>query len=287
MVKIVADSTCDLSEEIVEQYDIAIVPLHIVLDGKEYRDGEELHPDEIYQWVEDTGKMPKTSAAGMEDILDVLEPILEEENEAVVFCISETMSTTVNVFRMAVEGLGAEDRITVINSENVSAGIGHLVIEAAIMAKEGKSRIEILERIDELKLLVCSGFVVDTLSYLQKGGRCSSVSALTGGILNIHPKIVVKDGSLTASKKYRGKMSKVISEYLKDIEADLLSAKPDRVFLMHSGCIQENVDMVYEYLEGLNYFKEIIVIRAGGVISSHCGPGTMGVLFIKGEEKDV
>ena len=281
MVKIVADSTCDLSDELVDKYDIVIVPLHIMLDEKEYRDGEELHPDEIFQWVEDTKKMPKTSAAGMEDVISVLEPMLEEKDEVIVFCISEKMSTTANVFRMAAELLNAKDQITVVDSENLSAGIGHLVIEAAIMAKEGKSRSEIVEKIEELKPCVCSSFVVDTLSYLQKGGRCSSVSAIAGSVLNIHPKIIVKNGMMEASKKYRGTMIKVLMNYVKDMEEDLLYAKPDRVFIVHSGCEKEMVDAVYDYLEKLLYFKEIIVCRAGGVISSHCGPGTLGVLFIR------
>lgn len=280
MVRIVADSTCDLSDELLDGYDITIVPLHIVLDGKEYRDEEEICADEIYQWVEENQMMPKTSAVGLEDVMEEMEPILKRNDEIIAFCISEEMSTTANVFRMAAEELGALDKISVINAENLSTGIGHLVIEAAIMAKEGKCRNEILERIDVLKPLVRSSFVVDTLSYLQRGGRCNSASALAGGMLNIHPMIVVQNGTMEEGKKYRGKMSKVILNYVKDMEQELKQAKADRVFITHSGCEQELIDLVYEYLKELNYFEEILITRAGGVISSHCGPGTLGVLYI-------
>ncbi len=280
MVRIVADSTCDLSDELLDKYDITIVPLHIVLDEKEFRDEEEICADEIYQWVEENQMLPKTSAVALEDVLEIMEPMLEVDDEIIVLCISEEMSTTANIFRMAAEELGALNKVTVVNSENLSTGIGHLVIEAAIMAKEGRCRKEILEKIDVLKPMVRSSFVVDTLSYLQRGGRCSSVSALAGGMLNIHPMIVVQNGTMEAGKKYRGKMPKVIIDYVRDLELELKRARTERVFVTHSGCEQELIDLVYEYLNALNYFDEILVTRAGGVISSHCGPGTLGVLYI-------
>lgn len=281
MIRIIADSTCDLSEELLDKYDISIVPLHIVLGEKEYRDEEEICADEIYQWVNENQEMPKTSAVGLEDAIEVIEPILKNDDEIIIFCISEKMSTTANIFYMAADELDALDRISIVDSENLSTGIGHLVIEAAIMAKGGKQKNEILEEINILKTKVCSSFVVDTLSYLQRSGRCSSISAITGELLNIHPMIVVKNGTMRAEKKYRGKMSKVILNYVKDMEPELRQAKRERVFITHSGCKQEVIDAVYKYLEDLNYFEEILITRAGGVISSHCGPGTLGVLYLK------
>lgn len=281
MIRIIADSTCDLSEELLDKYDISIVPLHIVLGEKEYRDEEEICADEIYQWVNENQEMPKTSAVGLEDAIEVIEPILKNDDEIIIFCISEKMSTTANIFYMAADELDALDRISIVDSENLSTGIGHLVIEAAIMAKGGKQKNEILEEINILKTKVCSSFVVDTLSYLQRSGRCSSISAITGELLNIHPMIVVKNGTMRAEKKYRGKMSKVILNYVKDMDPELRQAKRERVFITHSGCKQEVIDAVYKYLEDLNYFEEILITRAGGVISSHCGPGTLGVLYLK------
>ena len=191
------------------------------------------------------------------------------------------MSANNNVMRLAVEELEAEETIHVIDSANLSTGIGLLVVEAAVMANEGKSAAQIVAKIEELKPLVSASFVVDTLTYLHRGGRCSSVAALAGGVLKLHPKIVVENGKMDASKKYRGKIQSVILSYAKDMEEDLKAAKNDRVFITHSGCDESIINEVHEYLASLNVFKEILVTRAGGVISSHCGPGTLGVLFIK------
>lgn len=281
MIKIVSDSTCDLSTELVEKYNVQIAPLHIVLGEKEYLDGVEISPDEIYAWADANEDTPKTSAIGFEDAMDIMKPLVDTEDEMIIFNISGKMSTTVNVFRMVAEELELEDKVTVIDSENLSTGIGLLVLKAATMVKEGKTRAEICETIEAIKEKVSASFVVDTLTYLHRGGRCSSVAALAGGVLKLHPKIVVSNGSMSADKKYRGKMSNVIMDYVKDMEDKLKQADKSRVFITHSGCEQEIIDKVYAYLEDMNYFDEILVTRAGGVISSHCGPGTLGVLFVE------
>ena len=280
-VKIIADSTCDLSEELLKKYHISILPLHIVLGENEYKDGFEISPEEIYQWSDANKEAPKTSAASIADAIDLYKTSLEHYDEIVCFSISGQMSTTVNVMRMAAEELDAEERIHIIDSENLSTGSGLLVIESAIMAAEGKSAKEIVEKIEHLKPLVRSSFIVDTLTYLHRGGRCSGVAALAGGALKLHPKIVVEEGGMKPDKKYRGKMKKVILDYAKEMEEKLLGAKKDRVFITHSGCESEVLESVEEYLKGLNHFDEILITRAGGVISSHCGPGTLGVLYIE------
>lgn len=280
MVKIIADSTCDLSEELISKYDISIIPLHIVCGDREYQDGVDITPDEIYQWADANKTTPKTSAASLEFMLDVLKPYVDEQREVVCFSISSSMSTTFNVMRLAAESLEAENLVSVIDSENLSTGIGLLVIEAAQMAADGKSAKEIVEKMELLKGKVRASFVVDTLTYLHRGGRCSSVAALAGGVLKLHPKISVENGKMDAGKKYRGKMQKVIMEYVKDMEDDLKNARTERVFITHSGCDVKAIEEVYAYLKSLNLFDEILVTRAGGVISSHCGYGTLGVLFI-------
>ena len=280
-VKIIADSTCDLSEELLKKYHISILPLHIVLGENEYKDGFEISPEEIYQWSDANKEAPKTSAASIADAIDLYKTSLEHYDEIVCFSISGQMSTTVNVMRMAAEELDAEERIHIIDSENLSTGSGLLVIESAIMAAEGKSAKEIVEKIEHLKPLVRSSFIVDTLTYLHRGGRCSGVAALAGGALKLHPKIVVENGGMKPDKKYRGKMNSAILSYVKDLEPQLKNAKVDRVFITHSGCDAELIQTIYHSLEDLNYFKEILITRAGGVISSHCGPGTLGVLFIE------
>ena len=280
MIRIAADSTCDLSKELIDKYNISIIPLHIVLEDKEYMDGLDITPDEIYEWSDQNNTTPKTSAVGFEDAANAIKPIVDTDDEMIIFTISEKMSTTANVFRMAAEELEVEDKVSVIQSANLSTGIGLLIIEAAIMAADGRVRDEIVDKIEDMKPRVCSSFVVDTLTYLHRGGRCSSVAALAGGVLKLHPKIVVEDGGMLATKKYRGKIDSVILDYAKDMEEDLKQAKKDRVFITHSGCDQETINKVKEYLQSLEHFDEILVTRAGGVISSHCGPGTLGVLFI-------
>lgn len=280
-VKIISDSTCDLSKELIERYHIDILPLHIVLGEEEYKDSLQIGPDEIYEWSDANKTTPKTSAASIEDAMNLYEKNLKEYDEIVIFSISGKMSTTVNVMRMAAEELEAEDKIHVVDSENLSTGNGLLVIEAAILAQEGKTADEIVAHIEKLKSKVRASFVVDTLTYLHRGGRCSGVAAIAGSALKLHPKIVVADGSMKPDKKYRGKMSNVILDYAKDLETQIQNARTERVFITHSGCDAEVISKIETYLKELGRFEEIHITRAGGVISSHCGPGTLGVLYIE------
>lgn len=281
MVKIISDSTCDLSPELIAKYDIDILPLHILLGEDEYEDGKNITPEQIYSWSDENKTTPKTSAPALTDAIELFKPYIDEGREIVCFSISSSMSTSGNVMRIAAEELEAEDCITVIDSANLSTGIGLLVIEAAIMAQNNHTVEEIVSAIEALKPNVRASFVVDTLTYLYRGGRCNAVSAMAGGVLKLHPKIVVENGAMNASKKYRGKINSAIMTYAKDMEDDLKAARPDRVFITHSGCDRTIVEEVHSYLENLGVFSEILETRAGGVISSHCGPGTLGVLFIQ------
>ena len=281
MVKIISDSTCDLSPELIAKYDIDILPLHILLGEDEYEDGKNITPEQIYSWSDENKTTPKTSAPALTDAIELFKPYIDEGREIVCFSISSSMSTSGNVMRIAAEELEAEDCITVIDSANLSTGIGLLVIEAAIMAQNNHTVEEIVSAIEALKPNVRASFVVDTLTYLYRGGRCNAVSAMAGGVLKLHPKIVVENGAMNASKKYRGKINSAIMTYVKDMEDDFKAARQDRVFITHSGCDRTIVEEVHSYLENLGVFSEILETRAGGVISSHCGPGTLGVLFIQ------
>lgn len=280
MVKIISDSTCDLSPELIAKYDIDILPLHILLGEDEYEDGRNITPKQIYDWSDTHKTTPKTSAPSLAEAIGLFRPYIEEKREIVCFSISGSMSTSGNVMRLAAEEFEASDLVTVIDSANLSTGIGLLVIEAAIMAEKGQSAAEIAAAIEVLKPKVRASFVVDTLTYLYRGGRCNAVSAMAGGVLRLHPKIVVENGTMDASKKYRGKINSVIMSYVKDMEEDLKSARPERIFITHSGCDRDTVNAVRSYLESFGIFHEILETRAGGVVSSHCGPGTLGVLFI-------
>lgn len=280
-VKIISDSTCDLSPELVEKYKIDIMPLHIVLDDKEYEDGFSITPDEIYKWSDAHNATPKTSALNMERAVEVFRSYIEAGDEIVCFAISGEMSTTVNVMRLAAEELNAEDRIFVIDSRNLSTGIGLQVIEAAIMAEQGKSGAEIAAYLADLCPRVRASFVIDTLKFLHRGGRCSGMAAFAGTALKLHPRIAVADGKMAPTKKYMGGMNRVVMSYVKDMENELKNAETDRVFITHSGCSEALIEEVRIYLEGLGIFKEILITRAGCVVSSHCGPNTLGVLFIQ------
>ena len=280
MVKVISDSTCDLSPELLDRYSVSILPLHIHLGDNEYSDGVDIFPDDIYKWSDANGETPKTAAPSIEEAAEFMKPYLEKYEEIILFTISQSMSACNNVCRLAAEELEAEERIHVIDSANLSTGIGLLVIRAAEMATEGQDAAAIEQEILRLRPLVRASFVVDTLVFLHRGGRCSGLAAMLGSALKLHPRIAVADGAMSSGKKYRGSIDRVIMDYTRDMEADLLKAIPDRVFITHSGCTEEVIGQVRTYLESLHVFKEILVTRAGSVISSHCGPGTLGVLFI-------
>lgn len=283
MIQIISDSTSDLSKELLARYNIAVLPLNVTLGDKDYKDGVGIAPEDLYKWSDENKSTPKTAAFSTEDAVALFRQFLDKGKEIICLSISSEMSASGNIMRMAAEELNAEDRITVVDSANLSTGVGLLVIEAAILAQQGKTRAEISAHLEALKPLVRASFVVDTLTYLHRGGRCSGVAALLGSTLKLHPRIGVENGKMSPGKKYRGKMSHVIKTYVSDMETDLLAARPDRVFITHSGCNEDDVAAVSEYLQNLHHFNEIHITRAGSVISSHCGPGTLGVLFIAGE----
>ena len=277
-IRITADSTCDLSESLLQKYEISILPLNIVLDMKSYSDGEEISPDEIYVWSEKMHKTPKTAAVAYDRALEMAAAFQKNGDEMIFFGISESMSTTCNVMRMVKEELNYTG-MYVIDSQNLSTGIGLQVLRAAELAGQGLTAQEIVTQIEQERGRVRASFVVERLDYLAMGGRCSSVVALFGGKLKLKPRIEVTGGKMEAGKKYRGNQDKVILKYVHDMEMQLRQADPHRIFITHSGCEEAVIRSVEEYLKDLHHFEEILITRAGGVISSHCGPGTLGVLF--------
>lgn len=281
MVKIFTDSTSDLSKELLEKYNIGVIPLYIHLGDEEYKDGEEIGIQDAFKWSDENKTTPKTAACSVDDVIKAIEPHKEAGDDVIIFTISGEMSSTLQVMRMAAEEMEYEDHIFVIDSRNLSTGIGLLIMEAAVMAEDGKSAEEIVAKVNEYIPKSRASFVIDTLVYLARGGRCSAVAALVGGMLNIKPKIVVKDGAMGVDKKYRGPYKKVILQYAKDLEPQMLNAKKDRVFVTHTPCDDGIVESVVDYVKSLNYFDDVIVTEAGTTIGSHCGPNTLGVLFIE------
>ena len=281
-VKIFSDSTCDLGEELCKRYSVTIIPLCIIMGGKSYYDGEGLGQKEIFKWADENKTTPKTAAITAERLEEAVAPVLDAGDDVILFTISSGMSSTFNLASIYSEDNG-KGHMHVIDSANLSTGIGLLVIKAAEMAAEGKSADEIVKEVEALIPQVRASFVIDTLTYLSRGGRCSSVTALLAGTLKLHPEIIVKDGAMSVNKKYRGSLGSAVMKYATDLEEALLDADHDRVFITHTVRDSERaiVEEVRKYLESLGVFKEVLETKAGGVISSHCGPGTLGILFIK------
>lgn len=277
-VKIVADSTCDLSADLIKKYDITIIPLCIVMGENSYFDGIETTPEEIYKWADANKTTPKTAAVTLDNASSLLKPFMDEDREIVFFGISTQMSTTCNVVRLIGEDAGY-DKLHVIDSQSLSTGIGLQVLYAARLSMAGESAASIVEKVEKRRSAVSASFVIDTLTYLSRGGRCNSVTALLANTLKLKPEIVVKDGAMIVAKKYRGQLGSVLLKYAKDQEEALLAADKNCVFITHSGCSEDIVAPIKEYLESLSHFENIYVTRAGGVVSSHCGPGTLGVLY--------
>lgn len=276
---ITADSTADLSRELIEKYNIVIIPLHIVFGDKSYDDLVNITPDEIYANFDKNGTLPTTSAINCQEYIDKFKPYVDDGYEIVHISIGSALSTSHNQCCMAAQELG---NVYPVDSCSLSTGSGLLAIEAAKRVDKGMAAKDIAKEIQALASKVHADFVVDKLTYLRAGGRCSALAALGANLLGIRPRIDVNnaDGSMSVGKKYRGKLDKVIDTYTQERLSDLNSIEKDRIFITHSGIDKEIVDSVYEAIKSKNYFDEILITRAGCTVSSHCGPGTLGVLYI-------
>lgn len=276
-IKIVSDSTCDLSKEIIEEFNISILPLQVNLGDESRLDGVDIQPDEIYAWADKNGKTPTTSAPAPDMVENFLAQFADEY-DIIAFTISSEMSSTYQTF-CNVASTFENSKITVIDSRNLSTGIGLQIVTCANMIKAGATYDEIIAKIKEIIPKVRAGFVVEDVLFLHKGGRCSALAAFGATALKLRPTLAVVDGKIRVDKKVRGDIHSATMKYAKGLE-EIENADEQIVFITHSGTSQEIIDDVYAYVSGLNKFKTIYVTRAGCVVSSHCGAGTLGVLFI-------
>lgn len=274
-----SDSTCDLSREIVEKFDIRIVPLLIVSGSNSYKDSIDITTDEIFRLTEETGKLCSTSAVNVFDYTQYFSEFLKDCDELVHICISSDFSTCYSNACLAAREF--DGRVVVIDSRNLSTGMGHIVYEAALMAQNGTSLHDIEAKLNELTGRVEASFVVDKLDYLKRGGRCSAVKAFGASVLQLKPSINVIDGKMTVGQTYRGTFEKCLRRYVKDKLYGRDDIVYDRVFITYSSAPDEIVDMVEELVREYADFKEILRTRAGGTVACHCGPNTLGVLFIR------
>ncbi len=277
-IKITADSTCDLSPELIEAYDIDIIPLYIIKGGESFRDGVEITPADIFAHVGGGGDICTTSAINVSDYVGKFAELSSKFDAVIHIDISAEFSAC---FQNATMAAGEFQNVYAVDSRNLSTGSGHVVIEAAKMARSGMDAKEIVKKLEELTARVEASFVIDKLDYLKKGGRCSSLAALGANLLNLKPCIEVKDGAMHVGKKYKGSFEKSLKKYVRERLEGRTDIDTERIFVTHSGCEPEVVRSVREAVGEYMAFDEIIVTRAGCTISSHCGPNTLGILFIR------
>ena len=282
MIRIYADSTNDLGAELIEKYNIRIIPLYVNMGGKTYTDWVNITPDEIYDWSDRNKTTPTTAAFSIGDAEEALNEAKAAGEDVLFFGISSNLSASCNVFRLAAESIGYADHVAVIDFKNLCTGIGLLMLKAAKLIEEGESDLFALaKKVEEYVPYVRTSSVIETLLYIHRGGRCSAAKALVASALRIKPKIVVEDGKLGVGKKYRGKQNDVIRKYYEDLEEALKTADPDAVFVSHTGRLDQSIiDEIAGKVRALGHFKNVFVTRAGSVVTIHCGPGTLGVLFI-------
>ena len=278
-IRISADSTCDLTSELIEQYDVKIAPLYILMDDRALRDGIECTREDIFAYTGRTGKLCGTAAVSIADYLDFFGEELRTHDQIVHFTISSDMSACFqNACDAAEEFPG---RVFVVDSRNLSTGIGLLVLEAAELAQKGQlTAQEIQRRMEQRRELLDVSFVVEQLGYLRKGGRCSSVAALGANMLSLRPCIQVKDGKMGVGKKYRGAYQKCLLQYVKERLEGRDDIDLHRIFITESGGFTpEEIAEVEAAVRSYQPFEEVLHTRAGCTVSSHCGPRTLGILY--------
>ncbi len=277
-IKITCDSTCDLTKELYEKYDISVMPLAVNLGDDLYRDGVDIDGPMIFDYVAKTGILPKTSAVSIAEYTDFFKLWVDEGYEVIHINLSSGLSSCHQNACLAAEELG---NIYVIDSLNLSSGSGHLAIAGAELAAQGLEAKEIAEKLNEMKQRLDVSFIIQELDYLHKGGRCSGVAAFGANLLKLRPCIEVVDGGMVVGKKYRGSTEKTIKEYIDGRLAEREDLQLNRIFLTHSHAPQEIVDKMLEYIKELQPFAEVIETVAGSTITSHCGKACLGVLFFK------
>jgi len=276
-VKVTADSTCDLSPELIAKYDISIIPLYVFLGEDSFRDGVDLTNEGIFSYCDQSKGLAHTAALNHLDYLNFFKPFIDEGYEVVHINLSSELSSC---HQNAVLVANELSNVYVVNSCNLSTGMGHLTLMAAEMAEKGYGAAEIAESLKDYIDKVDASFILDTLDYLHKGGRCSTLAALGSNLLSLKPCIEVHDGKMGVGKKYRGNLKKCSLAYVNDRLANLQDIDPHRIFLTHTHLDEEIISVLYDKIASLNYFEEIHITKAGGTISCHCGPNCMGVLYL-------
>ncbi len=275
-----ADSTCDLPDYLVQENDIVILPLSILLGENSYLDGIEIHPKDIYEHVAKTGELPKTAAVTPQQYTDVFKQITDDGKAVVHIGLSSAISSS---YQNAVVAASEFDNVYCVDSKSLCTGMGLLVLKACDLRNKKFDAKKIARRLEGLVSKVHTTFVLDSLEYLHKGGRCSAVARFGANVLGLKPSIAVstETGKLDVAKKYRGKIDIVYKQYISDCLQNSNKIDKTRVVIANSGGV--NPDII-AYAKGIaegRGFKQIITADAGCTISSHCGPKTLAVFFME------
>ena len=277
-IKITCDSTCDLPQALYAKYDVEVIALSVALGEELHRDGVDISAPELLAYVKESSNLPKTSAVSMGEYLDVFGKYVAEGKTVIHINISSSLSASHQNAVLAAQEL---ENVYVVDSRNLSTGSGHLVIEAGEMVAQGLDAATLVARLNEMKERLDASFVLQTLEYLQKGGRCSSVAALGARALQLRPEIRVADGGMGVGKKYRGSMEKSVLDYIRGRLEGRDDIDTRRIFVTHSPMDSDVVAKAIALVKELQPFEEVIETDAGCTICSHCGPNCLGVLFFK------
>lgn len=277
-IKIISDSTCDLSPELIRQHDITITPLIVMKNGEEFHDGVTITPREIFAHVASGGDLCSTAARSVGFYEDIFRTYAKQYDGVLQITISSDFSSS---FQNASLAASEFENVRVVDSRNLSTGQGLVVLKACELAKTVSSMDELKRELDAYTSRIEASFVVDKLDYLVKGGRCSSAAALGANLLNLKPCIEVRDGKMIVGKKYRGNFAKCLSNYVKDRLEGREDIEEGTVFVTYTQVSQEAHDAVLEAVHTYGHFETIYETIAGCTISCHCGPGTLGILFVR------
>ena len=277
-IKILSDSTCDLSQAILEQHNITLIPLTVVKDGQQYKDGVSITPADIFAHVAAGGDLCSTSANSVGEYADEFAKYVNDYDGILHINIGSGFSSC---YQNACIAASDFDNVRVVDSQNLSTGQGVVVLEACRLAKECASLDELHEKVQAFTEKVEASFLVDKLTYLAKGGRCSSVAALGANLLNLKPCIDVKDGKMGVSKKYRGKYGKCLASYVQERLEGRDDIRRDVIFVTMTSVADDEYAAVMDALKQYGNFETVYETLAGCTVSCHCGPGTLGVLFVR------
>ncbi len=278
-IKITSDSTCDLSKELVEKNDITVIPLHVIMDGKEYSDGVDLVPTDIFSHVDAGGELASTSATSVGEYAEFFSSLSAEYDAVIHINLGSGFSCC---YQNACEAAREFKNVYCVDSQNLSTGNGHIVMEAVRLRESGAEPEAIVAELNDIAPRVETSFILDKLDYMRKGGRCSAVTLLGANMLKIKPCIEVADGKMRVAKKYRGSFDKVLLEYVRDRLSERDDIIYDRIFITYTVTLDPSVaNAVDAEVKKLGSFKEVIHTNAGCTVSSHCGHECLGILFIR------